>query len=223
MRAFLATSVTHRRLVLSAAVFLVLAARETAAQPDLDAINWVGRHYDACLARRFPGHEEMFESPLDNQATVTLRASDDCAFERQVTIFEEPGGAVKAEVSALDGVSLDDQMIAIHTAQRTLNPADVCARVKVRSFQPAGEEARRVAEAFRKLKEMRAPVIPAVITRIHGTRYDLWLSAGEVSSHLTFTGATEGAQEPDEPLAAWAYSLLKSLGLACTPHQAGPH
>ncbi|MFL6234903.1 MAG: hypothetical protein ACJ76N_17345 [Thermoanaerobaculia bacterium] len=203
------------RLLVPAVVCLAFAAQAAAAPPDLDALNWAGRHYDACLARRFPAHEEMFESPLEHQATLTLRAQDDCAFERQVTIFQEPGGAVVAEVMAVEGAPLDDQMVAIHKAQPGLNPAEVCARVKIRTFRPAGEDARRVAEAFHKLMALRVPLLPGVITRIHGTRYSLWLSAGEVSSHLVFTGPLEGIQEPDEMLASWAFSLFKTLGLTC--------
>ncbi|HEX6898995.1 MAG TPA: hypothetical protein VF789_04750 [Thermoanaerobaculia bacterium] len=214
MQAVHATSLTGR-LLLPAAAFLVFAAQAAAAPPDLDALNWAGRHYDACLARRFPAQEEMFESPLDHQATLTLRAQDDCVFERQVTIFQESGGAVVAEVMTVEGASLEDQMVAIHQAQPGLNPAEVCARVKIRTFRPAGEDARRVAEAFHKLMKLRAPLLPGVITRIHGTRYSLWLSAGEVSSHLVFTGSAAGPQEADEPLASWAFSLFKTLGLAC--------
>lgn len=143
------------------AIFTLLAGRGWSALAE----EWWGeQHYDYCLNEVFRRPAEVPEFRATHALVVTLRVSDDCRYERQVSLYQDHSGEIQGSAVSLPKALREQLMAAV---RRGVDRTEWCKSVVRKEVTFHGREADlgRLVEGLRTLTI--SPVLDPVIF-LHG-------------------------------------------------------
>lgn len=176
---------------------------------------WEERLYDRCLNELFRRPEEDSDFRATRELIVTLRVSDDCGHERQVSLFQDRSAGIQGLALSLPEALRQQLLTSTGGDERS---EDRCGSVVKKETRIEGRDAdlRRLADKLRALEI--SPVLEPVIY-LHGVDYQIWTSSVGSESYFRFSGASSGSGVSETPLESWAREFLVVAGLECPQEQ----
>lgn len=179
------------------------------------AQDWALKHVDACAELTFQRPEEQHAFRLEQEIVITVSVND-CAWERQVTLYKPPSGQPRAVVVFSAGAPIVEQLEDLRTRFPESSPDELCQRVRIETRE-YGSEIASLGELIDHLKELRfSPVLEPRLC-VHGPWLKLRVSSVANSSQFELQLPVE-ADRVDysvHPLGQWSLDLFKALGVTC--------
>lgn len=183
---------------------------------DQTAEIWANRHYKPCVTQLFVRPEANPQFRTSHGLIVTLRAIDDCGFERQLTLYSTDSGAVGAEIISVES-PIRNQLATLHKTHPGADLSAICNHVNVKKISLEPQNKNAIATFLAELRDIQiSPVLESIIF-LHDIRYELWVTSVGNESYFAFSmpGFPRSSEEFSHPLDIWAQRLLRSLKLHC--------